>query len=146
MIQTSIFWICFHHIYNSISTCGSHYIDVIMSAMAFQITNLTNVYSSVYSGAYQRKHQSSPSLAYVRGIHRGPVNSPHKWPVRRKMFSFDDVIMSIKNVNFGLRMKNGGATISGLKIVANQCIALIPLTSTIFHNCQDDYGELSLYL
>ena len=29
----------------------------------------------------------------VRGIHRGPVNSPHKWPVTRKMFPFDDVIM-----------------------------------------------------
>ena len=40
-----------------------------------------------------RKHQSSASLAFVRGIHRGPVNSPHKWPVTRKMFPFDDVIM-----------------------------------------------------
>ena len=43
---------------------------------------------------YQRKHQSSASLAFVRGIHRVPVNSPHKWPVTRKMFPFDDVIMS----------------------------------------------------
>ena len=41
----------------------------------------------------QRKHQRSASLAFVRGIHRGPVNSPHKWPVTRKMFPFDDVIM-----------------------------------------------------
>ena len=41
-----------------------------------------------------RKHQSSASLAFVRGIHRGPVNSPHKWPVTRKMFPFDDVIMN----------------------------------------------------
>ena len=40
-----------------------------------------------------RKHQSSASLAFVRGIHRGPVNSPHKWPVTRKMFPLDDVIM-----------------------------------------------------
>ena len=32
-------------------------------------------------------------LFFVRGIHRGPVNSPHKWPVTRKMFPFDDVIM-----------------------------------------------------
>ena len=46
-----------------------------------------------YSGADQRKHQSSASLAFVRGIHRGPVNSLHKWPVTRKMFPFDDVIM-----------------------------------------------------
>ena len=47
-----------------------------------------------YSDADQRKHQSSASLAFVWGIHRGSVNSPHKWPVARKMFPFDDVIMS----------------------------------------------------
>ena len=64
-----------------------------MGAMASQITSLTIVYSTVYSGADQRKHQSSVSLAFVRGIHRWPVNSPLKWPVTRKMFSFDDVIM-----------------------------------------------------
>ena len=71
----------------------AHYDDVIMGAMASQITSLTIVYSTVYSGADQRKHQSSASLAFVRGIHRGPVNSPHKWPVARKMFPFNDVIM-----------------------------------------------------
>ena len=70
-----------------------HYDDVIMTTMASQITSLTIVYSAVYSGAYQRKHQSSASLAFVRVIHRGLVNSPHKWPVTRKMFPFDDVIM-----------------------------------------------------
>ena len=70
-----------------------HYNNVIMSAMASQITRLTIAYSKVYSGADQRKHQSSASLAFVRGIHRWPVNSPHKWPVTRKMFPFDDVIM-----------------------------------------------------
>ena len=70
-----------------------HYDDVIMMAIASKITNLTIVYSAVYSGAHQRKHQSSASLAFVWGIHRGPVNSPHKWPVTRKMFPFDDVIM-----------------------------------------------------
>ena len=64
-----------------------------MSLMASQITSLTIVYSTVYSGADQRKHQSSASLAFVWGIHRGPVNSPHKWPVTRKMFPFDDAIM-----------------------------------------------------
>ena len=58
-----------------------------------QITSLTIVYSTVYSGADQRKHQSSASLAFARGIHRWPVNSPHKWSVTRKMFSFDGVIM-----------------------------------------------------
>ena len=49
-------------------------------------------------GADQRKHQSSASLAFVRGIHRRPVNSPHKGPVTRKVFPFDDVIMDYYNV------------------------------------------------
>ena len=71
----------------------SQYNDVIMSLFASQITSLTIVYSTVYSDADQRKHQSAASLAFVRGIHRGPVNSPHKGPVTRKMFPFDDVIM-----------------------------------------------------
>ena len=64
-----------------------------MGAIASQITSLTIVYSTVYSDADQRKHQSTASPAFVRGIHRAPVNSPHKWPVTRKMFPFDDVIM-----------------------------------------------------
>ena len=64
-----------------------------MGAIASQITSLTIVYWIVYSDADQRKHQSSASLAFLRGIHRGQVNSPHKWPVMRKMFLFDDVIM-----------------------------------------------------
>ena len=53
------------------------------------------VYSTVYSGVDQRKHQSSASLAFVPGIHRRPVNSPHKWPVTRKILSLDDVIMEM---------------------------------------------------
>ena len=72
-----------------------HYFDVIMGAMASRITSLTIVYSTVYSDAAQGKHQSSASLAFVWGIHRGPVNSPHKWPVMRKMFPFDDVIIEL---------------------------------------------------
>ena len=67
-----------------------HYGDVIMGTIASEITSLTIVYSTVYSDADQRKHQSSMSLAFVWG----PVNSPHKWPVTRKMFPFDDVIMN----------------------------------------------------
>ena len=70
-----------------------HYNDVIMNTVPSQITSLTSVYSTVYSDADQRKHQSSASLAFVREIHRRPVNSPHKWPVTRKIFPFDDVIM-----------------------------------------------------
>ena len=64
-----------------------------MSLIATQITSLTIVCSTVYLGADQRKYQSSTSLAFVLGIHRWPVNSPHKGPVTRKMFPFDDVIM-----------------------------------------------------
>ena len=64
-----------------------------MGAIASQITSLTIVYSTVYSDADQRKHQISASLAFVQWFHRGPVNSPYKWPVTRKMSPFDDVIM-----------------------------------------------------
>ena len=63
-----------------------------MSAMASQITGVTIVYPTVCSG----ENQSSASLAFVRGIHRWPVNSPHKGPVMWKRFPFNDVIMSEK--------------------------------------------------
>ena len=79
--------------YLGVAKDNHHHDDVIMRSMASQITSLTIIYSTVYSGTDQRKHQSSASLAFVQGIHRGPVNSPHKWPVTRKMFPFDDVIM-----------------------------------------------------
>ena len=63
-----------------------HYSDVIMGTMASQITGVSIFYSSVCSGADHRKHQSSVSLVFLRGIHRWPVNYLHKWPVTRKMF------------------------------------------------------------
>ena len=81
------------HCLNCSRLFNKHYDDVIMGAIASQITSLTIVYLTVYSGADQIKHQSSASLAFVWGIHREPVNSPHKWPVTRKMFPFDYVIM-----------------------------------------------------
>ena len=94
MVQTHVHelpyntaWLQYHCTYDC------HYDDVIMTMLASQITSLTVVYSIVYSGVNQRKHQSSVSLAFVGEIHRGPVNFPHKWPVTRKMFPFDDVIM-----------------------------------------------------
>ena len=52
--------------------CTSHYNDVLTNEMASQITSLAIVYSTIYSGADQRKHQNSAS-----------------W----KIFPFDDVIM-----------------------------------------------------
>ena len=64
-----------------------------MSGMASQITGVSIVCPTVGSGADQRIHQSSASLAFVRGILRWPMNSPHRRPVTRKMYPFDDVIM-----------------------------------------------------
>ena len=72
-----------------------HYNHVIMSAMASQIIGVPILCSTVGSGADQRKHQGSASPAFVRGIHRWPMNSPHKRPVTRKMFPFHDVIMCL---------------------------------------------------
>ena len=78
-----------------------------MSMMAPQITSLTIVYPNVYSGVDRRKHQSSMSLAFVWGIHRSPVNSPHKWPVTRKMFPFDDVTMLIIAILYPIQCYTG---------------------------------------
>ena len=64
-----------------------------LSAMASQITGVSMVCSTVGWGADQIKHQNSASQAFARGIHRWPVNSPHKRPVTWKIFPFDDVIM-----------------------------------------------------
>ena len=57
-----------------------------MSAMASQITGASSVCSTVHLCADQRNYQSFPSLAFLRGIRRWPVDSPHK----RKMFPFDE--------------------------------------------------------
>ena len=62
-----------------------------MSTMTSQITDVSVV---SYSGVDQRKHQSTASLAFVRGIHLWPVDSPHKEPVTRKTFPVGDIIMN----------------------------------------------------
>ena len=90
MVDSLIYWLQYWY---RISSVIHHYCGVIKGAMASQITSLAIVYLSVHSGADQGKHRSSASLAFVWGIHRWPVNSPHKWPETRKMFPFDDVIM-----------------------------------------------------
>ena len=104
-----------------------HFNAVIMSTRASQITSLTIVYSTVYSGADQRIHQSSASLAFVWGIHRWTVNSPHKRPVTRKIFPFDDVIMFRKNggtleawtyyMQYTLRIKHAARALLCLVVV-----------------------------
>ena len=75
-----------------------HFNDIIMSTMASQITSLTIIYSTVYSGADQRKHESSASLVFLRRIQRRPVNSPHAllerlYPIF-PMFRFEHAIKS----------------------------------------------------
>ena len=68
---------------------SNHYTDVIMTTMttmASQITSLAVVYSTVYSDADQRKHQSSTSLAFVWGIHRDRWIPRTKDQLRRKCF------------------------------------------------------------
>ena len=72
----------------------AHYNDVIMTTIASQITSSPLFTQPFIRAQIKKKHHSSASLAFVRGIHRGPGTSPHKWPVTRKMFPFDDVIMS----------------------------------------------------
>ena len=91
-------WRCYNVLWLTKQKAVDHYDDVIMTMLASQITSLPVVCSIVYSDVNQRKHQSSASLAFVREIHRGPVNFPHKWPVTRKMFPFDDVIMTLPHL------------------------------------------------
>ena len=91
--------ICISSFPTNITDRKKQYDDVMMSAMASQITSLTIVYSIVYSSADQRKRQNSMSLAFVWGIHRGLVTSPHKGQVTWKMFPFDGVIMIKKKIN-----------------------------------------------
>ena len=68
--------------------CDHNYTDVIMSAMASQITGDT-----IFNRLFRRRSKKTSKLAFVRGIHMSPVNSPHKGSVTRKMFLFDDVII-----------------------------------------------------
>ena len=119
-----------------------HYDDVIMTMLASQITSLTVVYSIVYSGVNQRKHQSSASLAFVREIHRGPVNFPHKWPVTRKMFPFDDIIMNITQwaVNI-MNSKIYNTSIDNIKSGINGA----NLTTVAASAVAPQWGEISQY-
>ena len=118
-----------------------------MSAMASQITSLTIAYSTVCSGTDERKHQSPASLAFVRGIHRSSVNYPHKGPVTREMFPFDDVIMFIAVPKFvGATAKaNGRPTASGFDVFKGTFDGELQTCSEInlpFHNDRRKHYEL----
>ena len=124
-----------------------HNDDVIMGTIASQITSLTIVYSALYSGADQSKHQSSASLAFVWRIHRGPVNSPHKWPVTRKMSPFDDVIMGYIFYLGGLmwllvHIHQGRFTGTGTMVVQVQ----VKYISTLQDMGKIDHGPLTRYV
>ena len=101
-----------------------------MTKIASQIPSLTIVYSTVYSGADQSKHQSSASLVFVWGIHRGPVHSPHKWPVTRKMFPLDDVIMFHPH-SHGLLHWRQGQEDKGSNLLENVCAYMCVCVSVI---------------
>ena len=70
-----------------------HYSDLIIGAMASQITSVSIIYLTISSAGDQRKHQSSALLAFVRGNPRWTANYPHKGPVTRKMLPLGDVVM-----------------------------------------------------
>ena len=94
-----------------------HYNDGIMGTIASQITSLTIVYSTVYSGTNQRKHQSSALLAFVWGVHREPVNFLRNGPVTRKMVPFDNFIMwNIVDLCHSLRNVVSKIHIGGLRL------------------------------
>ena len=135
-----------------------HYCDFLMGAATSHITSLTIVYSAVYSGTDQRKHQSSALLAFVRGIHRVPVNSLHKGPVMRKMLPFDDVIISQDqhlflgwNSDYELFVKwvpvskygkssSKNVILHGLQLVAMEACGQVNLKFIVIH--QSNYRKL----
>ena len=119
-----------------------HYNDVIMTTIASQITSLTVAYSTVYSDADQRKHQSSASLAFVRGIHRGPVNCPHKWPVTRKRFPSDDVIMSCLRMPGDDRSSGDGRSQTIVRHEIYSCRSCTCFHINIDERCQCEWSNL----
>ena len=108
-----------------------------MSAMASEITIPTIVWSAVYSGTGQRKLPSSASLAFERGIHRWPVNSPHKGPVTRKMFPLDDVIMCKKS-KMEIRHPDSRQMVSALSLHQLHGLKyILPCDGVSHHRCLD---------
>ena len=126
----------------------SHSNDVIMTLMASQITSICIVCSTVCSGTDQRKHQRSTSLAFVRGIHRWQVNSPHKRPVTQKMFPFDDVINKSRHVEYipwNINTLLLWLFLSGYIIILSGLVWFIyPYSSELLHWHQIFRGKLAL--
>ena len=116
---------------------GTHYNDMIMCAIASQITSLTIVYSIVYSDVDQRKHQSFASLAFVRGIHRGPVNSRTNGQLRGKCFH----LMTSSWISIGYQYPSFGRVTSLAQIVACILLRVKQLSESVLTYCQLDPME-----
>ena len=120
-----------------------HYSDVIISEITSQITGVSIVYSIICSEADRRKNQCSALMAFVREIHRSPVNSPHKGSVTRKMFPFDDVIMQLykrhytmtASVSMMTNVQENCYLLSGFYLKHYWCLNDYPLSSaTVSHD------------
>ena len=119
--------------------CGlAHYIDVIMTTMASQITSLTVVYLTVYSDADQGKHQNSTSLAFVQGIHRDRWIPRTKGQLRGKCFHLMTSswpIISLRTISMSRRL----SLHQRLKCTAKNIISLPPekdRISTLYVSCK----------
>ena len=115
-----------------------HYSDVIMGAVASQITGVSIIYSDVCSGAYQSKHQSATSLAFVLGIHKWLANSLHKGPLTRKIFRFDGIIMvcvdtePIHNLKQCRLIINGFSSIH-VTVISQEVLLLTVMQMLVIH-------------
>ena len=127
MGMTIVEWLYVKWILSLVIHPAIHHSDIIMSVMASQITSLAIVYLTIYSGAHQRTHQSSVSLAFVSGIHRWRVNSPHKGPLKlfarmhnhKLCVEYVNVSDSLINIIYWLWSEI--AVCSGLKCNWNGC-------------------------
>ena len=118
-------------------TTALHHDDVIMGAMASQITGLTIVSSTVYSGADQRKHQSSASLVFVR------VNSPGTGEFPAQMAS------DAENVSFWWRHHGAQCLPTYSRLMSNKGYNFLTIYSTCrYHPAKTmkNRGKIAEYL
>ena len=118
----------------------AHYKDIIMGTMVYQITSLTIVNSTAYSGADHGKHQRSASLAFVWEIHRWPVNSPHKWPVTQKYFH----LMTSSWWELGQPRGTSGSTLKGASNAELWCFICRLLEQVVDQTVELPVSELSI--
>ena len=119
-----------------------------MGEIASQITSFMIVYSTVYAGANQRKHQSPAPLAFVWGTHRGLVISPYKWPVTVKMFQYDDVITCSALVITALYTLSYyiGPCYSGTPLYVSTYVMWTSFTRLGIFNLMNDHHKMKYYV